>query len=429
MLRVRHASHAVGALSAEGRELRFVYAPAWLGAPHAFALSPRLPLAEPAYVGEEVLFFFANLLPEGNVLDTLCRLRRLPRGNVLRMLEAFGRECAGAFELVPDTEPDAIVQGKPRYLEYSRARLATDLAHLRDNVPLLHSHGGLRLSLAGAQNKIPVRYADGQLFLPAQGAPSTHILKPALQPDTLFPDSVLNEAVCLRLAQAVGLDVPDIQVLTDPEPILLIERYDRIVHPKHIQRLHQLDFCQLGGILPDQKYEADGGPGLVDVFARIDQHSAMPALDRLQAVDWLLFNYLIGNADAHGKNLSMLYGPDGTLRLAPAYDLLSLAHWPQLSQTMAMAIGGEHRPEWVMARHWQTLCEAAGLNLTQLRKRAIGLANRTIQRLPQVLDGVHDLRSDRFADGFAATLERRAGWIETRLVAAEANTRIERPTK
>ena len=415
MLWVRHAAHEVGRLSAEGRELRFVYTPAWLGAPHAFPLSPRLPLAQSAYVGEEVLFFFANLLPEGNVLDTLCQLRRLPRGNVFRMLEAFGRECAGAFELVPEAEAEADPGAAPRYLQYSRAQLATDLANLRNNVPLLQSHGELRLSLAGAQNKIPLCYADGQLLLPAHGAPSTHILKPALQPDALFPDSVLNEAVCLRLAKAVGLDVPDIQVLTDPEPILLIERYDRIVYAKHILRLHQLDFCQLGGILPDQKYEADGGPGLVDVFARIDQHSAMPALDRLKAVNWLLFNFLVGNADAHGKNLSMLYGSDGSLRLAPAYDLLSLAHWPQLSQKMAMAIGGEHRPDRVMARHWQRLCETVGLNITQLRKHAIGLANRTIQHLPPVLEGLQDLRSGQFAEGFAATIERRTRWIEVRL--------------
>lgn len=260
-----------------------------------------------------------------------------------------------------------------------------------------------------------MRYAEGQLFLPAQGAPSTHILKPALRPGALFPDSVLNEVACLRLAQAAGLDAPEVLVLTDPEPVMLIARYDRIIEGQGIQRLHQLDLCQLSGVLPDQKYQADGGPGFADVFAQIDRHSAMPALDRLKAVDWLLYNYLIGNADAHGKNLSMLYGPDGRMRLAPIYDLLSLAHWPQVSQKMAMAIGGEHRPDWVMARHWQTLCEALGLNLTQLRKRAIDLAHRAHQRLPQVLDDLQDIGSDGFAASFAATLQRRTGWLGSRM--------------
>lgn len=420
MLRVRHAAKPVGWLSVEERTLRFAYDPVWLARADAFPLSPRLPLAGPPSEGEEVLFFFANLLPEGNVLDTLCRLRRLPRGNVFRMLEAFGRECAGAFELVPDAEaaadsPDP--EAEPRYLPYSHTQLAADLANLRNNVPLLQSHDALRLSLAGAQNKIPLRLADGQLLLPTHGAPSTHILKPAVQPDSLFPDSVVNEAVCLRLAKAVGLDVADVEVLTDPEPVLLIERYDRIVQDTRVLRLHQLDFCQLGGILPDQKYEADGGPGLLEVFAGIDQHSARPALDRLKAVDWLLYNFLIGNADAHGKNLSMLYDQAGRLGLAPAYDLLSLAHWPQLSQTMAMAIGGESRPDWVMARHWKRLCAAAGLNITQLRKRAVDLANRAIQHLPQVLDDLQDIRSERFSAGLMETVERRARWVEGRLVA------------
>lgn len=421
MLCVRHAAQPVGWLSLEARALRFAYDPAWLAREDAFPLSPRLPLAGPTYVGDEVLFFFANLLPEGNVLDTLCKLRRLPRGNVFRMLEAFGRECAGAFELVPEAEVEADSPGlesEPCYLPYSPVQLAVDLANLRNNVPLLQSHDALRLSLAGAQNKIPVRHADGRLLLPAHGAPSTHILKPALQPDALFPDSVVNEAVCLRLARAVGLDVADVEVLTDPEPVLLIGRYDRIVQDARVLRLHQLDFCQLGGVLPDQKYEADGGPGLLDVFTGIDRHSTWPALDRLKAVDWLLYNFLIGNADAHGKNLSMLYDPAGRLGLAPAYDLLSLAHWPQLSQKMAMTIGGESRPDWVMARHWQRLCAAVGLNITQLRRRAIDLGSRTIRHLPQVLDDLQDIRSERFATGLTETIERRARWIEGRLVAA-----------
>ncbi|MGY1426047.1 HipA domain-containing protein [Lysobacter sp. A289] len=420
MLCVRHVAQPVGWLSLDGRALRFAYDPAWLARGDAFPLSPRLPLAGPAYVGDEVLFFFANLLPEGNVLDTLCKLRRLPRGNVFRMLEAFGRECAGAFELVPEAGLEADFPGsEPEscYLPYPPVQLATDLASLSNNVPLLQSHDALRLSLAGAQNKIPVRYTDGQLWLPVHGAPSTHILKPALQPDSLLPDSVLNEAVCLRLARAVGLDVADVEVLTDPEPVLLIARYDRVVQDAQVRRLHQLDFCQLGGVLPDQKYEADGGPGVLDVFTGIDRHSARPALDRLKAVDWLLYNFLIGNADAHGKNLSMLYDHTGRLGIAPAYDLLSLAHWPQLSQKMAMAIGGESRPDWVMARHWQRLCEAVGLNITQLRKRAVDLANRTIQQLPDVLDDLQDIHSERFAARLAETIERRASWIENRLSA------------
>jgi serine/threonine-protein kinase HipA len=412
MLAVLHERTLVGRLSPAGRDLEFAYDAKWRARAGAFALSPRLPLREEPWRGEEVLFFFANLLPEGNLLDTLCRLRRLPRGNVFRLLETFGRECAGAFEIVPEAEQSARAP-KPDYSAYTRAALRKDLASLRANIPLLQAHDTLRLSLAGAQNKIPVRYDGKKLWLPQHGAPSTHILKPALQPEAEYPDAVLNEAFCLRFAAALGLNVPATTVLTDPEPMLLITRYDRVVDGTKIRRLHQLDMCQLTGTLPDQKYESDGGPGFAELFAQVDAHSGGPALDRLALVDWLLCNFLIGNADAHAKNVAMLFGDDGRLRLAPAYDLLALGYWPRLSTDMAMSIGSERRPEWVQARHWQRLCEAVGLNATQLRRRALQLAataESVHKELAQELELPQKLRRH-----IGATLRQRSEWIERRL--------------
>ncbi|MBS0556781.1 MAG: type II toxin-antitoxin system HipA family toxin [Proteobacteria bacterium] len=416
MLAVLHERTRVGRLGAAGRELEFAYDAKWRARTGAFALSPRLPLREQPWHGEEVLFFFANLLPEGNLLDTLCKLRRLPRGNVLRLLEAFGRECAGAFEIVPEDEQGARAP-KPDYAAYSNAALRKDLANLRANIPLLQAHGALRLSLAGAQNKIPVRYDGRKLWLPQHGAPSTHILKPALQPEAEYPDAVRNEAFCMRLAGALGMNVPATTVLTDPEPMLLIARYDRVVDGEKIRRLHQLDLCQLTGTLPDQKYESDGGPGFADLFAQVDAHSAAPALDRLALVDWLLCNFLIGNVDAHAKNVAMLYTNAGRLRLAPAYDLLALGHWSRLSTDMAMAIGGERRPEWVQARHWQRLCEAVGLNAAQLRRRALRLAataESAHKELARDLELPQKLRRS-----IGATLRQRGDWIERRLAVQE----------
>jgi serine/threonine-protein kinase HipA len=420
MLAVLHACGRVGSLRAVGRELEFAYDGEWLAQKTAFPLSPRLAMREEPWLGEEVLFFFANLLPEGGVLDTLCRLRRLPRGNVLRLLEAFGRECAGAFEIVPEQEVRKAQARKPEYVAYSTAELAADLAKVRNNIPLLQSHRELRLSLAGAQNKIPLRYAQGKLFLPVDGAPSTHILKAALQPQSQFPDAVLNEAFCLRLAAALGMTVPDVLVLTDPEPVLLIGRYDRVINGDRIDRLHQLDLCQLAGVLPDQKYESDGGPGFKDCFAQIDLHSALPAADRLRLVDWVICNYLIGNADAHAKNLSMLYASDGRLRLAPAYDLRALKYWPDLSDKMAMAIGSERRPAWVQTRHWQSFCEEIGLNVTQLRRRARGLCALAATKYPDILAALD--ASTKFTRHIATMLGQRTGWIDQRLGNAAGTT-------
>lgn len=409
MLVVRHGGQVVGTLRALEREMAFRYDAAWLARPQVFPLSIRLPLQVDPHAGEEVLSFFANLLPEGNVLDTLCKLQRLPRGNVYRLLEAFGRECAGAFELIPDTD---VEPRTPSYEPYPPDRLAADLAALRDNVPLLQRHGELRLSLAGAQNKIPVRYADGVLGLPAGGAASTHILKPALQPEKLYPDSVFNEALCMRLAQAAGLPVASVELLRVPEPVLLVERFDRVVEADHVHRLHQLDFCQLAGVLPDQKYEADGGPGMVDLFQLVDAHSALPARDRLQLIDWLLFNYLIGNADAHAKNIAMRYDPAGRLRLAPAYDLVSTSYWPQLDQGLAMAVDGERRPRWVMPRHWRALCDACGLNFTLLRRRAKSLADILLDRLPGTAVNLGLEPHLPLASHLLETIARRHGYLQ-----------------
>ena len=409
MLAVIHARSTVGSLRTEGGALEFTYAPSWRKRAGAFPLSPRLPLREAPWSGDEVLFFFANLLPEGTVLDSLVRLRRLPRGNLYRLLEAFGRECAGAFAIVPEDEA-----GKARpaaeYAPYSRKALAGDLARLREHIPLLARHAQLRLSLAGAQDKIPVRYADGKLWLPRGDAPSTHILKPALQPARLYPDSVANEAFCLRLAGALGLAVPQTTVLTDPEPVLLIERYDRVAGKGGIERLHQLDLCQLAGVLPANKYEADGGPGFKVCFEQIDAYSATPAPDRLRLVDWMIFNTLVGNADAHAKNLALLYGSDGRLRLAPAYDLLATGYWRELSDKMAMGIGGERRPGWVQARHWQRFCRDVGLNPAQLRRRAVELRDKALAENERIA-GELDVPA-ALAKYLAATLERNGERME-----------------
>ncbi len=384
MLAVVHARGRVGRLSADREGLIFDYAPSWLAQPDAFPLSPRLPLREAPWRGAEVAVFFANLLPEGALLDTLLKLQRIPSGNLYRQLEAFGRESAGAFEVVPEAEADR-ENHEPAWRPYSRETLVEDLARLRDRIPLLTQHRALRLSLAGAQNKIPVRYAEGGLWLPEEGAASTHILKPALQPERLFPHAVANEAFCLRLAGEIGLPAPEVTLLVDPEPMLLIERYDRLEADGRVQRLHQLDGCQLNGVMPEHKYEADGGPGFQACFGMLDRYSTTPAPDRLRLVDRLLFNFLIGNADAHAKNVSMLYDGNGSFRLAPAYDLLATGYWPELADDMAMAIGGERRPEWVRAQHWRRLCEELRLNPTQLRLRASALCENAIRRAPEVL--------------------------------------------
>ncbi len=414
MLQVLYGNATVGQLWSESRELCFQYAASWVQSPNAFPLTPHLPLDLQIRRGDDVLFFFSNLLPEGAVLDAILKLKRLPRGDIFAQLTAFGEDAAGAFSIVPEGN---IRQRQPAYQPYPVENIHADLERLADHLPLLFQHGELRLSLAGAQDKIPVHYADGQFQLPMNGAASTHILKPAIQPQKTFPDSVLNEAFCLQLARHCGLAAVKAEVISVPEPVLVVERYDRRLQNGQVQRLHQLDFCQLGGVLPDQKYAKDGGPGLADIFGLIDHYATVPGRDRLQVLDWVVFNYLIGNADAHAKNLAMLVGAGNRLQLAPLYDLLCTSAYPQLDTRMAMAIGGEYRPEWVQHRHWQRFADEAGINFSLLQKRSLILGKR-------VLDTIQPVAKTLGAEGnplmasITKFVNKRAKWLESRLVKA-----------
>lgn len=382
MLGVWHGLHRVGSLTTEVRTLCFEYAPAWLADHGAFPLSPRIPLGPGRICNDEPLLFFSNLLPEGPLLRSLCRLKRLPEGDVYAQLEAFGAETAGALALLPETETPSVASW--RYLPYTDAQLIEDLNALRSGrAPMLARHGELRLSLAGAQDKLPVHYENGKLSLPAGGAPSTHVLKPNLHPAAEYPDAVRNEALCLALAREAALPAARAEVLERRgEEVLLLERFDRERTQAGWRRLHQLDFCQLAGVLPDQKYEKDGGPGFAKVFALISELSALPAAARLNALDWMLFNFLTGNADAHGKNLAMIPTSGTSYRLAPWYDLVATGYYPRLTTRMAMRIGDEDRPEWVRASHWRRFAADVGVNATLFRRRAASLAGTLIDALP-----------------------------------------------
>lgn len=371
MLDVLFNQQLVGKLNTIDRILSFEYDKNWLIQPAAFPLSPRLPLTPEVFKGEEVAYFFSNLLPEGPLLNAILKLKKLPAGDIYAQLEVLGEESAGAFSIVNER---VIKKRHPHYKPYLVDDLHTDIKTIGNKLPLQLQHNQLRLSLAGAQDKLPVKYEDNHFWLPVDGAASTHIIKPQIIPAAAFPDSVWNEAFCLRLAKLVGLNSVNAEVLNIPEPILIVERFDRKYINNTIQRLHQLDFCQLGGFLPDQKYEKYHGPSFNTLFTLIDQYAHVPARERLQALNWLIFNFIIGNADAHAKNIAMLIMPEGKMRLAPFYDILSTAIYPSLGEEMAMKIGGEDRPRWITQQHWQQLASDIGINFTLMKKQALLLA-------------------------------------------------------
>lgn len=371
-LHIWWGKNSVGQLRIDDKgDFSFRYSPEWIENPSAAPLSVRLPLREEFYPDSVCRFFFSNLLPEGNVRALIARKLGISEGNDFELLKALGGECAGAVSLIPEGQ-EVAEQGdyepiSPKELD---AMIETALTS-----PLLVWKKELRLSLAGAQQKLPV-YVDGEkIYLPRGAYPSSHILKPKVAG---FDQIAENEAFCMALAKRYGLPVPEARILKKKQPIYLVERYDRKKDESNrIVRLHQEDFCQALGYSDTRKYETEGGPNLRQCFSLISEHGTQPILDKKVLIQWAVFNVLIGNCDAHAKNLSMLITKED-YRLAPLYDLLSTAAYSSLSAKLAMKIGGEDRPEWILHQHWERLAEDAGVGA----KAALAICREMSETLP-----------------------------------------------
>ena len=328
--------------------LSFRYAETYITRENAVPVSVSLPLQSDPFTDDRVKAYFSGLLPDATVRERLANCLGLSEKNAFALLEAIGGECAGALSFRPPGEqPPANLPEKDDVLD---AEKLAEILELIKRQPLLAGDEGYRLSLAGAQNKLAVGFRDDKITLVKNSGPTTHILKPLI--DRVM-DSAHNEFFCMRLAKAAGLDAPDCFLrINEDIPYYLVRRYDRRIGDKgKITRLHQEDFCQALSIPPEMKYEREGGPGVQQCRDLIAKYSANPASDLQKFSDLLLFNHLIGNSDAHGKNFSFLY-KDKKPVLAPAYDLLSTAVYPDLSKKTAMKIGGKYDPELVFLRHW-----------------------------------------------------------------------------
>ncbi len=368
----------------DGGQMVFDYAERWLQNPGATPLSHSLPLRRERFTRKECRGYFVGILPEESKREIIARNLGISKRNDYAMLERIGGECAGAVTFLP--AGDALPTRDDHYRALSANELAGILKELPRR-PLLAGETGIRLSLAGAQDKIAVRVEGDAISLPLGGAPSTHILKPAVEQ---FAGVVFNEAFCMRLAAATGLPAAkaEIRRVEDVE-YLLVERYDRTRSqgPERVtlERLHQEDFCQALGIVSEHKYQKEGGPSLKQCFALLREVSSAPVLDLARLLDAVIFNFLVGNNDAHGKNFSLLYHGAGTAgletRLAPLYDVVSTRYYPELTQEMAMKIGGEYSSDRVSKTNFEQLAEDAGLAKPLVRRRVPELAEAVLSNL------------------------------------------------
>lgn len=357
----------------------FDYAPDWLENPKAYPLSRSLPLRVKRFNRKECRGFFSGILPEQANRKRIAKNLGISAQNDFAMLEQIGGECAGAITFMPSGQ--LLPEEDSRYRVLSEPELATILTQLPQR-PLLAGEEGVRLSLAGAQDKLAVYIKADQIALPLGNAPSSHILKPTVEH---FDDIVFNELICMRLALAVGLPTAKVEVQSlQGQHYLLVERYDRIIKGEQLIRLHQEDFCQAMAIPPEMKYQNEGGPSLKQCFDVLRDMSSMPVLDLQTLLDAVIFNTLIGNNDAHGKNFSLLYHADGSIRLAPLYDLVCTVYYPELSPKMAMKLGGEYRSDRIAMRHFEKLANETGLAKPIVKKRVQEMAERIISILPEL---------------------------------------------
>lgn len=354
---------------------RAEYTPDWLANPKGFALSPHIPLsAQPLLDGASqrpVQWYFDNLLPEEDQRVLLAKDARLDAADAFGLLAWYGAESAGSVTLLPpEAAPQTIELLRPLPDDALQARIRQ-----LPKSPLTHA-AIKRMSLAGAQHKLAVVLEDGALFEPAGATPSTHILKPD-HPDADYPHSVINEWFVMRLARRLGLDVPEVHRRYVPSPVYLIDRFDRVAGAQGWQRRHAIDACQLLGLDRSFKYTQ----GSMDSLAALANACRSPAVARSRLFGWLVFNVLVGNSDAHLKNLSFLVSHEG-VQLAPFYDLLSVATydspafdksgWPAQTQLAWPILGVRHFSD---IRRGLLLEAGVALNLVK------GTAERLLENL------------------------------------------------
>ena len=386
--------------------MEFSYDPAWVESKEARPLSLSLPIDLDGLPvkGEKVGFYFDNLLPDSEAIRRRIQTRYHTRsGDAFDLLEAVGRDCVGAVQLLPEgKDPEGVfkIQGVPlSELEVERALVGAV------SPPELGSYGeededGFRISLAGAQEKTAFTWHERRWLKPRGATPTTHIFKLPLglignrQMD--MSTSLENEWLCSRILQGYGVPVAACEVkrFGDSET-LVVERFDRLLHAsgKYWLRLLQEDFCQATGTPGYLKYEADGGPGLAEI-ARVLQSSERREEDLARLLRVQLLFWMLAATDGHAKNVSIRLLPRGRYWLTPFYDVLSA--WPIIGSRhdqlhprkvrLAMALCGKnkyYKLAEIQRRHFNATAQQCGLGADME-----ALISEVIEKTPAVVESV-----------------------------------------
>lgn len=425
-----------------------MYSPDWCRRADSFALCPGLPIPEPSqyeainYRSGTIKRFLENLFPEGHALDVVAASQRVSKNNIFGLIRTIGAESTGAFRFLTPDDTGAVTQPHrpPR-------KVTLDELHERivgrAQRPLLEWDGGIRMSVAGFQDKLPL-YIHGELdagagvtmFLPDYPLASTHILKP--QPPEI-DYMVVNEHYCMKLAKAMGLPVAEVAILRTPEPVLVVTRFDRTsasaqvpdIVSEHlpapqrlrpVERLHIIDACQAYDLPVSFKYERNFGNGrdvahirdgmsLPRLFKLARTAAISPAPTKRTLLQWSLFQLLIGNYDAHGKNFSFYMMPAG-LQPAPWYDLVSVVQHPIFTHELAMAFGDAFTLDDVSGMELAQFAVACDIDLRFLAREAARLCKLARKSAQAVLQGMaYDPEEHAFVQQIVDFVTRQADWL------------------
>jgi len=378
-----------------------------------YAISPHLPLSSEIPTAN-VQRYLRNLFPEGEVLDTLLINLRLSKANTFGIIRNLGVDTSGAL-LFLRSDHSLPTSSSLRIIRSAEIEQRLDE---RNEYSLIIWDGKPRLSMAGVQDKINVMInADGQMGFGEGKLTSTHILKFEKQK---LSHLVINEYVTMQLARQCGIQVANVELMRlGKYPTLLIERFDRkLTASNEVLRRHVIDGCQALNLPPESKYERNFGSGrdvahirdgasLVKLFNFANQ-CANPAETKRKMLDWVLFNLLINNYDAHGKNISFFVGKHG-MSLTPFYDLINIKMYPQFESELAMALGDDFDGDTIKAYQLADFADSCQLSRSYLAKQLKNMASTLLLALDEanIFDVADNENEKHYLEQYQQMIEKR----------------------
>lgn len=382
-----------------------------------YAISPHLPLSGEIPVAN-IQRYLRNLFPEGEVLEILLANLHLSRANTFGIIRNLGADTSGSLLFLPSGQP---IPTSSSLRTITSAEIEKRLDE-RDEYHLIIWDGKPRLSVAGVQDKINVTInEDGQMGFGEGKLISTHILKFEKQK---LSHLIINEYVTIKLAKQCGIQVANVELMRFGKyPALLIERFDRkLTTYDEVMRRHVIDGCQALNLPPEYKYERNFGSGrdvahirdgasLVKLFDFANQ-CMNPAETKSKILDWVLFNLLICNYDAHGKNISFFVGKHG-MTLAPFYDLVNIKMYPQFESEMAMALGDDFDGDTIKAYQLADFAYSCQLSRSYLAKQLKNIASILLSTLNKkhVFDAACNEEENHYLERYQQMIQKRCKYF------------------